>query len=116
MKIDDFFDKTLATDLNMARKSKPNGKPKPEATQAAADKLPQKVKSGNGPNLVDRYESKQKPSGSAIRNETSPSDDTVPVREDRVERAKQLVASGAYNNQDVIDKIIDRLLETIREA
>jgi hypothetical protein len=51
-----------------------------------------------------------------MRTESSPSSDLVPVRKDRVERARQLMAAGAYSSQDVTDKIIDRLLETIREA
>jgi hypothetical protein len=117
MKIDDFLDKALATSLNMTRKSKPADKPKPEVTApATADKLQKEVKSGTAPNYVDKYESRQEPSESTVRSESSPSHDLVPVRKDRVERARQLVATGAYNNQDVIDKIIDRLIETIREA
>ncbi|MCX6830821.1 MAG: hypothetical protein NT028_01645 [candidate division Zixibacteria bacterium] len=117
MKIDDFFDKTLATSSNMTRKSKLVDKPKPEATApATTDKLQKEVKPGTAPNYVDKYESRQKPSESTMRSESSPSQDQVPVREDRVERARQLVAARAYDNQDVIEKIIDRLIETIREA
>ena len=117
MKIDDFFDKTLAISSNMTRKSKLVDKPKPEATApATADKLQKEVKTGTAPNYADKYESRQKPSESATRSESSSSQDQVPVREDRVERARQLVAARAYNSQDVIDKIIDRLIETIREA
>jgi len=101
----------------MTRKSKPADKPKTEATTpATADKLQKEVKPGTAPDLVDRYESRQKPSESTVRSESSPSQYPVPVREDRIERARQLVAAGAYNDQDVIDKIIDRLIETIREA
>ena len=117
MKIDDFLDKTLATSSNMTRKSKPVDKPKPEVTApATAGKLQKEAEPGTAPNYVDKYESRQEPSESTTRSESSPSHDPVPMREDRVERARQLVAAGAYNNQDVIDKIIDRLIETIREA
>jgi hypothetical protein len=113
MKIDDFFDKTLATSSNMTRKSKPADKPKPEAT---ADKLQKEVKPETAPNYVDKYESRQKPSESTMRSESSSSQDPVPVRKDRVERARQLMVAGAYDNQDVTNKIIDRLIDTIREA
>jgi hypothetical protein len=113
MKIDDLFDKTLATGSNMKRKSKAVEEPKPEV---AADKLQKEVKPGTAPNYVDKYESRQGPSESSTRNESSPSRDPVSIRKDRVERARQLMAAGAYNNPDVTDKIIDRLIETIREA
>ena len=117
MKIDDFFDKTLATNSNMTRKSKSADKPKPEATApVTADKLRKGVKPGTAPNYVDKYESRQEPSVSTTRSESSPSQDPAPVREDRVERARQLLAAGAYDSQDVIDKIIDRLIDTIKEA
>ncbi|TFH64802.1 MAG: hypothetical protein E4G91_04635 [Candidatus Zixiibacteriota bacterium] len=117
MKIDDFFDKTLATSLNMTRKSKPADKPTPKTTApATADKLQKETKPGTAHNHVDKYESTQEPSQSTTRSQSSPSRDPVPVRKDRVERARQLEAAGAYENQDVIDKIIDRLVETIREA
>jgi anti-sigma28 factor (negative regulator of flagellin synthesis) len=117
MKIDDFLDKALATGSNMTRKSKPVGKHQPEkAAPTTPDKLPKEVKSETAINYVDKYESSQEPSESAMRRGSSPSQDPVPVRKDRVERAKQLVAAGAYDSQDVTDKIIDRLLETIREA
>jgi anti-sigma28 factor (negative regulator of flagellin synthesis) len=117
MKIDDFFDKTLATSSNMTRKSKATDKPKPGATApTTGDKLQKELKSGTSPNYVDKYESTQQPSGATTRSASSPSQDSVPVRKDKVERAKQLVAAGAYDNQDVVDKIIDRLIETIREA
>ncbi len=117
MKIDDFFDKTLATSSNMTRKSKLVDKPKPETTApATADKLQKGAKPGTAPNYVDKYESRQEPSESTTRSESSPSHDPVPVREDKVERARQLLATGAYDDQDVINKIIDRLIETIREA
>ena len=115
MKIDDFFDKTLATSSDMTRKLKPADKPKPEAkARATADKFQKEVKPGTAPNHVDKYESMQEPSVSTTPGESS--QDPVPVRKDRVERARQLLATGAYDNQAVIDKIIDRLIETIREA
>jgi hypothetical protein len=113
MKIDDFFDKTLATSSNMTRKSKQADKPKSEAT---TDKVQKAVKPDAAPNHVDKYESTQKPSLSTMQSESSSFQDSVPVRKDKVERARQLVESGAYYNQDVTDKIIDRLIETIREA
>jgi hypothetical protein len=117
MKIDDFFDKTLATSSNMTRKSKSADKPKPEVTApATAGKLQKEVKPETAPNYVDKYESRQEPSESMTRSESSPSQDLAPVRKDRVERARQLLAAGAYDDQDVINKIIDRLIETIREA
>ena len=117
MKIDDFFDKTLATGSNMTRKSKPADKPKPEATApATAHKLQKEVKSGSATNYVDKYESRRERSESTMQTESSSSIDLAPVRKDRVERARKLMAAGAYNSPDVTDKIIDRLLETIREA
>jgi anti-sigma28 factor (negative regulator of flagellin synthesis) len=117
MKIDDFFDKTLVTGLNMTRKSKSADKLKPEATApATADKLQRGVKPGTVSNHVDKYESTQEPSVSSARSVSSSSQDPVPVRKDRVERARQLLAAGAYDSQNVTDKIIDRLIETIREA
>jgi hypothetical protein len=117
MKIDDLFDKTLATGSNMTRKSKSAGKLNPEATvPAETDKLQKGAKSKAGTNYVDKYESRHESSESTMRTESSSSIDLAPIRKDRVERARQLVAAGAYNSQDVTDKIIDRLLETIREA
>jgi hypothetical protein len=101
----------------MTRKLKPADKPKPEATAPATDdKLQEEVKSRTASNHVDKYELRPEPPESTRRRKSSPSPDPVPVRKDKIERARQLVAAGAYDNQDVTDKIIDRLLDTLREA
>jgi hypothetical protein len=117
MKIDDLFDKTPATSLNMARKSKPTDKQKPEARASATpEKLLNEVKPGTAPDSVDTYESMKKPSESTMQTGSSSFRDQTPVRKEMVERARQLMAAGAYDSPDVIEKIIDRLMDTIREA
>ncbi len=115
MKIDDNLNKAaqaaLAGKSKLADKSKKANKGStPLASKQESSPEPSApVKAKSAKERTDMYESQKTKTGAA--GEVS-----VPVRPDKVERARQLVASGAYNNPDVIDKIIDRLIEAIREV
>ncbi len=117
MKIEGPFDKILATSANMNRKTKPENKSGPNpAAPAKANGRSDAAAPGSASTHVDTYESVPTSSVSTARSQTVSAQDPAPVRIEKVERARQLVAEGAYDNQKVIDKIIDRLIETIREA
>ena len=112
MKIEDLLGKTLATGTDMARKAKTAAKPQANSSGSTAEKTtPQRPAE-----RVDAYEPGARSAQVEKPQVTPPAVDSVPVRPDRVARAKQLVAAGAYDREEVIDKIIDRLMETIREA
>lgn len=111
MKIDDFLGKSLTTDAEMTRKSKTTSKPKSGAkVQAPTEKVQKPAE------RVDSYEPSEKNREEVTATAAKPTTDDTPIRRDKVERAKMLVATGAYDNANVMDKIIDRLIETIREA
>lgn len=38
---------------------------------------------------------------------------TPDVRAEKIERAKQLIASGEYSNKDILDKVADKLLRNL---
>jgi hypothetical protein len=117
MKIDDFLDKTLAANTKLTRKPKASNKTQAEtAATQDVEKREKGTKANKASTKVDSYEPTEGHSMPKASRESLPSNDSPPVRQDRIARAKQLMASGAYNDQGVIEKIIDRLLDTIREA
>ncbi len=38
---------------------------------------------------------------------------TPDVRAEKIERAKQLIASGEYSNKEILDKVADKLLKNL---
>lgn len=38
---------------------------------------------------------------------------TPDVRAEKIEHAKQLIASGEYSNKEVLDKVVERLLQNL---
>jgi len=107
MKIDDFHDKTPAANSASTGKGKSTDKGK-----NLANKQQNKIPNEDETPQVDTYESGKTASVSKSTSTTN----SPPVRVDRVEHARQLVRAGAYDKPEVMDKIIDRLIEAIREA
>jgi hypothetical protein len=114
MKIEDPFKKVPVSGSGVLRKAKSAAKPNTDGTDAASaksHKAPKLLSGDAKPSSpqVDSYES-------SAQISSNPPDNSAPIRADRVEHARRMVASGAYGNQEVIDRIIDRLIEAMKEV